>query len=145
VRNSLNRWILGSNGLGNDPDVFFLRNQKCRLSESQKKLIYTVNHLTGKLVFTSDNPDEWTDAQKKQYEKFFPHQAATLLDMRFEKDVFEVKYQYKDKTYFMYVNTGSKKQRKILPETLLDESSRQVNQGSPLIISKYAVRIFTYL
>ena len=50
-----------------DPDVFFLREQNCKLTDAEKKKLYTVNALLGGFLLTSDALNAYTDAQKAQY------------------------------------------------------------------------------
>lgn len=50
-----------------DPDVFFLREENCKLTAEEKKKLYTVNALLGGFLLTSDALNTYTDAQKQQY------------------------------------------------------------------------------
>lgn len=52
-----------------DPDVFFLREQNCRLTPEEKEKLYTVNALLGGMLLTSDALNAYTDAQKAQFRK----------------------------------------------------------------------------
>ena len=50
-----------------DPDVFFLREQNCKLTPEEKEKLWTVNALLGGFLLTSDALNTYTDAQKKQF------------------------------------------------------------------------------
>ena len=50
-----------------DPDVFFLREQNCKLTAEEKEKLYTVNALLGGFLLTSDALNAYTDAQKAQF------------------------------------------------------------------------------
>ena len=50
-----------------DPDVFFLREQNCKLTPEEKEKLYTVNALLGGFLLTSDALNTYTDAQKKAF------------------------------------------------------------------------------
>ncbi|MBQ6671056.1 MAG: alpha-galactosidase [Firmicutes bacterium] len=51
----------------NDPDVFFLRDENCKLTEEEKKLLYTANASYGGLLLTSDDMNKWDGAKKETY------------------------------------------------------------------------------
>lgn len=55
IRNTLFRRQLNGRAFLNDPDVFLLRADNSALTQEQKRLLCTVNHLFGSLVFTSDD------------------------------------------------------------------------------------------
>ena len=50
-----------------DPDVFFLREQNCKLTPEEKEKLWTVNALLGGFLLTSDALNSYTDAQKAQF------------------------------------------------------------------------------
>ena len=51
----------------NDPDVFFLRDENCKLTEDQKKTLYTANAKYGGILLTSDDFNKWDDGKKETY------------------------------------------------------------------------------
>ena len=53
----------------NDPDVFFLRDENCKLSEKEKKTLYTANATYGGLLLTSDDLTKWDDKKIETYNK----------------------------------------------------------------------------
>ena len=55
IGNSIFRRQLNGRAFLSDPDVFFLRDENLKLSEAQKKKLYTVNALFGGVLFHSDN------------------------------------------------------------------------------------------
>ena len=52
-----------------DPDVFFLREENCKLTAEQKRLLATVNALLGNVFLTSDMPSHYTDTQREEYRR----------------------------------------------------------------------------
>ena len=50
-----------------DPDVFFLREQNCKLTAEEKEKLYTVNALLGGVLLTSDALNDYTEAQREQF------------------------------------------------------------------------------
>ena len=51
----------------NDPDVFFLRDENCKLTEEEKKALYTANAKYGGLLLTSDDMNKWDAAKIDKY------------------------------------------------------------------------------
>ncbi len=57
---------LNGRAYGSDPDVFFLREENCKLTAEQKRTLATVNALLGNVFLTSDMPSHYTDAQRDE-------------------------------------------------------------------------------
>ncbi|MBX7241542.1 MAG: alpha-galactosidase [Bacteroidia bacterium] len=72
VINALNRYQTNGYGYLNDPDVYNLRGNDNRLTPEQKKIIFTINQISGGLILTSDNPAEYSPEQKNQFLSQFP-------------------------------------------------------------------------
>ena len=53
----------------NDPDVFFLRDENCKLTDSQKEALYTANARYGGILLTSDDLNRWDDRKIALYKK----------------------------------------------------------------------------
>ena len=53
----------------NDPDVFFLRDENCKLSAMQKEVLYTANSRYGGILLTSDDLNKWDDNKKALYRR----------------------------------------------------------------------------
>lgn len=68
IGNSIFRRQLNGRAYGSDPDVFFLREQNCKLTEQQKTMLSTVNALFGSLLLTSDDPGSYTQEMRQQYQ-----------------------------------------------------------------------------
>ena len=62
---SLNR--LNGRAYGSDPDVFFLREENCKLTLQQKQTLARVNALFSGILLTSDMPSRYTDEMRRQY------------------------------------------------------------------------------
>ena len=65
--NTLNRRQLGGRAFGNDPDVFFLRDENCSLSPAQKRFLAETNVRYGQVLLISDDPSAYTPEMKEQY------------------------------------------------------------------------------
>ncbi len=68
IGNSIFRRQLNGRAFLSDPDVFFLRTENLKLSELEKRKLYTVNALFGGVLFHSDNMGRYTPEQDRLYE-----------------------------------------------------------------------------
>ena len=69
INNTVLRRQLNGRAYGSDPDVFFLREENCKLTAEQKNTLATVNALLGNVFLTSDMPSRYTDAQRDAYRR----------------------------------------------------------------------------
>ena len=67
--NTLYRRQLGGRAFGNDPDVFFLRDENCQLTPEQKRRLAETNARYGQVLLISDDPSAYTPEMKAQYRK----------------------------------------------------------------------------
>jgi len=92
LENALGRRHLSGRAFGNDPDVFFLRQlsfehqkfdpfmtlqelrwgKRIPLTEAEKYTLFLLNNIFGRLVFTSDDIDEYSDEIMALYLSSFP-------------------------------------------------------------------------
>ena len=84
IGNSIFRRQLNGRAFLSDPDVFFLRDENLKLSEAQKKKLYTVNALFGGVLFHSDNMSHYRPDQDALYRQIRHLRDAT--DVRVEAD-----------------------------------------------------------
>ena len=93
INNTLFRRQLNGRAYGSDPDVFFLREENCKLTAEQKRTLATVNALLGNVFLTSDMPSHYTDAQRAEYRRLrtlFEH--ATQVQAEAENDRLYLRY-----------------------------------------------------
>ena len=93
INNTLFRRQLNGRAYGSDPDVFFLREENCKLTAEQKRTLATVNALLGNVFLTSDMPSHYTDAQRAEYHRLrtiFEH--ATQVQAEAENDRLYIRY-----------------------------------------------------
>ncbi len=67
IANTVTRYMLNGRAHLNDPDVFFLREENCRLSPKQKELLAMCGALLGGIWLTSDDPGSYTPEMKEKY------------------------------------------------------------------------------
>lgn len=93
INNTVFRRQLNGRAYGSDPDVFFLREENCKLTAEQKRTLATVNALLGNVFLTSDMPSHYTDAQRAEYRRLrtlFEH--ATQVQVETENDRLSIRY-----------------------------------------------------
>lgn len=67
IDNTFYRRQLGGRAFGNDPDVFFLRDQNCQLTAKEKRLLAGFNARYGQVLLTSDDPFVYTPQMNERY------------------------------------------------------------------------------
>ena len=67
IGNTVFRRQLNGRAYGSDPDVFFLREENCKLTPQQKDQLATVNALFSGILLTSDMPSRYTLEMREQY------------------------------------------------------------------------------
>ena len=67
--NTLYRRQLNGRAFGNDPDVFFLRKENCKLTPSQKKQLAETNAQYGQVLLISDDPSSYTEEMRREYDR----------------------------------------------------------------------------
>lgn len=67
ICNTIFRRQLNGRAYGSDPDVFFLREENCKLTPQQKETLATVNALFSGILLTSDDPDRYTPEMRRRY------------------------------------------------------------------------------
>ncbi|KAF9300653.1 hypothetical protein BGZ74_007650 [Mortierella antarctica] len=124
LTSTLSRWAMSGRFFGNDPDVFFVRDWKLGLNQTQRWSLMLLNHLLGHLVFCSDPLDinRLSHEQKAALDQFFPwcstpdvatppHQVARVLQpILTEKDLYFVQVHAQGRTYIVASNLSSKRQ-----------------------------------
>lgn len=101
VENTISRYPLNQNLLGNDPDVFILRDRGQKLSLTEREILFYINTLLGSVFFTSDCFDEYTPEQQSRYLVALEiRQNAQILDVKLKPNhFFEIWFKYQNKTY----------------------------------------------
>ncbi len=82
INNTLLRRALNGRAYGNDPDVFFLRDENCALTDEQKHTLATVDALLGNVFLTSDMPSRYTEEQREEYRRL-----RTLFEKAYDVEV----------------------------------------------------------
>lgn len=91
IMNTIFRRELDGRAHGNDPDVFFLRDNNLKLTESEKLYLATVNALFGSVWFTSDNMSAYTVDKAQKYREL-SRLATEATDVSVNPDTLAVSY-----------------------------------------------------
>ena len=83
LRNTRGRAPLDGRAFGNDPDVFFLRDD-VMLTEAQRDELLFTNASFGSVFLTSDDKDQWTRYMRKRY-----NDALRVLCGRFAPELLD--------------------------------------------------------
>jgi len=95
LMDTIYRYPLDSYGFGNDPDVFFLRDNNCKLSPYQKEVLAKVNALLGTVWLTSDDIGSYDEEKKKQYLKLRELKEAGNIYLEIKDDLYIINYELK--------------------------------------------------
>ena len=93
INNTVFRRQLNGRAYGSDPDVFFLREENCKLTAEQKRTLATLNALLGNVFLTSDMPSHYTEARRAEYRRLrdiFEH--AKQVEVETENDMITIRY-----------------------------------------------------
>jgi len=160
LHNTVSRRHLDGQFFRNDPDVFILRQKGQKLTLTQQYTLLVVNHLYGGLVFTSDDPSEYSDDTLALYRTCFPHRTKQLgAVLQPQPDTYDAAFGLHipapDGTdgpglqlqYRALINMGGKAVNLTLPETGLWYEARadKFHTGGPQLLAPYQTRVFLHI
>ncbi|MBQ3911762.1 MAG: alpha-galactosidase [Lachnospiraceae bacterium] len=91
INNTIFRRGLDRRAHGNDPDVFFLRDNNISLTPAEKNYLTTVNALFGTVWLTSDDLNSYDGAKIAQY-RALVHMREAATDVSIDHDTLAVSY-----------------------------------------------------
>jgi hypothetical protein len=144
LENAIGRRHLSGRAFSNDPDVFFLRNlsfdgekfdpfvavqelrwgKRIPLTELEKYTLFLLNNIFGKLVFTSDNIDEYSDDTRAFYLSSFPLREKEDLRVKLVGPppafgeiggCYEIQFRIGSLRYWVYANLANETVSMTLP------------------------------
>ena len=98
LSNTIFRRGLDGRAHGNDPDVFFLRDNNISLSAKEKKYLAVVNALFGSVWLTSDNLNAYDAAKIAEYRSLV-HLREAASEVSVDEDTLAVSYNLDGKRY----------------------------------------------
>ncbi|MFO7849440.1 MAG: alpha-galactosidase [Spirochaetia bacterium] len=138
LRSTIGRRGLSGRAFGNDPDVFILREENQKMSRTQRRTLFLVNQIYGRVLFTSDNPAEYDQETWDLYLSQFPLQRTHVV----EADEREVLLRVGDHFYRGYHNLGRKKVSLEMPEGLYYGFQEGFAGGGRLTLQPFESRIY---
>lgn len=110
LRTTIGRWRLNGRVFSSDPDVFILRSAGQHLSPVQQNTILTLNALLGALLFTSDDPGEYTPEQRSELESALEWRGSELLEVaEIQADIYALSFRNQGQNFRAYTNLSRKK------------------------------------
>ncbi len=100
LRSTIGRRGLNGRAFVNDPDVYILRKDRHELSSEEQYTLFIVNRVYGGLLFTSDNPDEYSSEQLKLYLSQFPLRTVDLQ----RADQHKASFRIDEREYVLFHN-----------------------------------------
>lgn len=123
MNNTIFRRHLDGRAFGNDPDVFYLRDNnlrgkdeftcgksKLKFTDGQKELLAFVNSLCGNVLFVSDNVGGYSEKQREKLIETFAPTEKKVLDAEYlDEDTVSVTYVENGEAYVLTydVQTGA--------------------------------------
>lgn len=123
MNNTIFRRHLDGRAFGNDPDVFYCRENDVKakdklavktswldFTDEQRQLLATVNSMLGKVLFVSDNVGGYDHEQRKMVEEAFRPTDKKVVDANYLRpDVIAIDYVEAGESYRLTYNTKTGK------------------------------------
>lgn len=97
--NTIFRRQLNGRAYISDPDVFFLRENNLKLTQSQKMLLAKVNALLGGVLLTSDDTSSYSDSQREKYQSIL--HLADAEEVSVDVDERRISYMLDGEKHFI--------------------------------------------
>ena len=109
LRSTIGRWQLNGRVFHNDPDVFILRDQNNKLTENQQYSILLVNRLLGNLLFTSDNPSDYSPEALSEMQLLFELKDVIVEAVKVvDEDRYQIDFANKGARFSAFCNLTNK-------------------------------------
>ncbi len=138
LRSTIGRRQLNGRAFVNDPDVYILRSEQHNLNREEQYTLFLVNRVYGGLLFTSDNPGDYTDEQLQLYLSQFPLRKVKLL----YSDQRMARFRIEEREYILFHNLHEQKAEHYLEPGLYYSSLDGFSDGGLIEIPPHASRCF---
>ncbi len=143
IGNTIARRHFSGRYFANDPDVFILRKKKNSLSPHQKHTLYTINHIFGDLLFTSDNIGSYDAKTMRQYQSSFPALPKDIEKVEHEGEVYHIWFRIDGRKYFAAANLSRTDQKIALPApTMYRHGEGFVEHPQAVYFKPFETRIY---
>ncbi|MBU3189645.1 alpha-galactosidase [Clostridium bowmanii] len=132
----------------NDPDVFLLREDNIMLSETQRQTLFTVNHIFGSLLFTSDNIKKYDSKKHLMFDNIMNLKEKKIQSVEsFRNGLVEVMYSQDESRYLAIINFKNKNisynnKFSVLKEHYFDKENPDTLTEKTLKLKPYESRVF---
>jgi alpha-galactosidase len=138
LRSTIGRRQLSGRAFGNDPDVFILREHDQKMTVQQRRTLFLVNLVYGRLHFSSDNPAEYDEQAWKLYLSQFPLRRTGIL----EADESHAVFRAAGRRYLFYHNLERTRREVEVPEGLYYGFGEGFFSGGALQLEPYESRLY---
>jgi len=138
LRSTIGRHQLSGRAFGNDPDVFILREHNQKMSRQQRRSLFIINQIYGRLLFTSDNPADYDRDTLRLYLSQFPLSRVCIE----EADETMVRFRVGEHRYLACHNLRSRKRERELPKGRYYGFEEGFFGGGPLVLDAYQTRLY---
>lgn len=141
--NSLNSTIgrrhLNGNVFYNDPDAFIIRSNNVKLTQDERNTLLLMNMIFGGVAFTSDNLDEYSQAELDKYYSIFPFKEKYISSVTYEMGCYKIEFRIDDREYTAYANLENKDNYALLDEGIIYYSSATgfTQRDVPIILKSH--------
>ncbi len=149
TRNSLHSTIarrgLSRRKFLNDPDVFMLRKENCRLNDEQKHSLYLINLALGDLVFTSDDLTNYDAATMRKYQSQFPHFYKETHSIFQVGEIYTIRFSCQNLDYVLISNLSGRKDDYELPKGVYYNEDSGLIKGGKVLFKPFQSRVFLHV
>lgn len=116
IGNSISRRQLNGRAFINDPDVFFLREDNIKLTQTQKETVAFVNKIFGSLIFTSDDITKYSSAQNELFDTIMAIDSYKINEViPYKNGLVEVNYTQDNNQFNAVINLSNREISGIIP------------------------------
>lgn len=138
LRSTIGRRGLNGRAFMNDPDVYILREDQHELSREEQYTLFIVNRIYGGLLFTSDNPREYSSDQLKLYLSQFPLRPVELQ----RADQRKAEFRIDERAYVLFHNLEDSSAEHELSPGLYYSQLHGFRGGGTVRVPPHAARCF---
>lgn len=107
ISNAIGRRHLNGRAFLNDPDVFLLRDDNIRMSDTEKYTLYIANRIFGSLLFSSDNIKSYNPRKQKMFDQIITHKDINITQVKHQRNgLVEVFFTEDKEKYIALLNLG---------------------------------------
>ncbi|MFO7731280.1 MAG: alpha-galactosidase [Spirochaetia bacterium] len=138
---TIGRRRLNGRAFVNDPDVSILRTERHKLSREEQYTLFLVNRVYGGLLFTSDNPMEYSREELQLYLSQFPLRPLVLQ----QADCHRACFQLEEREYVLFHNLENRVVEESLVPGLYYSSLEGFMNGGSIKLPPHSSRCFLHV